>query len=806
VDDACISFFRLSQVYSVVVSCIYGLVVGYSRNRVAGGIQLSKYLLRLLSFSLVLGMLPAILIGIVSYSIASGDIEKKVKEVNMEWLAQTQIRVEQTLRSIEKSATQFANSSLVKASMNQSFTSSDFESIRELSKELYNLQSSDAVITQAYLVNLERNWVLNLNVLKPLDQFDGRQEFFDFAKEPKSILWYTGLAPSNGDFTEPVESITLVHKIPILPQTDKPQGLLVIRIVISDIQDALASSNTDRSYILDRYGADIIGSELDKEHYIEINQAVTSRLESDPEHSPGLFNMKLNGEEIAVLYRSSSYNSWTYISVVSIGELKKETKKIASLTLGVCLALLIIVIAAALYGSRRIYRPIGNLFEVAKGLDAGNEQATPAKSDELEFIKRSMQSLAVSRDRIEEQMLGQTSHLKEFYVLKLFTGQMSENDYLYRSAMYGFPSGWKRLGVLTLQIDNLQETRFTEDDRELLLYAVSNITQEVLPASIRFTPISINHSQVTLVTTDQEETGAVKRNLYEAAECIKTNVEQFLQLKVSIGISNPFEQLADTVKAFGESLTALKARISLGPDIIVHYGDIENYPGANRYEYSHLKVLEERVVYAIKEMQPKGAAEMFQQYLNALLYKDGYLHEHQTLLLQLVSRLLQIVQDEGLSLKLVLEDEGAMERLLQLQTREEITHWFESRLFAPLIQVLSEKSETQYVKIADKLVRMIQEQYDREITLESCSQILNYHPVYLSRIFKREIGTPFSDYLAEYRMKMAKVMLETTDLKISEISDRLHYKNISSFIRSYKKMHQMTPGQYREKIAKGNVE
>ena len=101
---------------------------------------------------------------------------------------------------------------------------------------------------------------------------------------------------------------------------------------------------------------------------------------------------------------------------------------------------------------------------------------------------------------------------------------------------------------------------------------------------------------------------------------------------------------------------------------------------------------------------------------------------------------------------------------------------------------------------------MIQEHYDRDITLESCSQILNYHPVYLSRIFKQEIGIPFSEYLTDYRMKMAKTMLETTDLKISEISERLHYNNVSSFIRSYKKMYHLTPGQYRDKILKEKLE
>lgn len=768
-----------------------------------GGNSLRRYLLRLLAFSFLLGVLPAVIIGIVSYSIATRDLEDKVKEGNMQWLTQTQMRVEQMLRSIEKSATQYANSSLVKTAMNTTYSPTDFEQIRDLSVSLYNLQSSDVVITEAFLINLERNWSINLNTMKPLDQLENNEEFRDYAKRPRSIYWSIGTVSTNGVEPEnPVEMITLVHKIPILPQTSKPQGLAVVRISAADIREALLPGNpSNRNYILDSTGADILVTAEVKEGYREINRVIAGKLEAEPENRQGLFNTHLGNEEVAVMYRSSGYNGWTYVSVISIGEITKEPQKIAKLTLIVCASILLVVLAFALYGSRRMYRPIQNLLDVAKGIDHKfNAQSIQPRTDELEFIKVSMQSLAVSRNHIEQQMLGQAGHLKEFFVLKLFTGQLSENDYLFRSAMYGFPTGWKRLGVLTLKIDNLQDSKYQEQDRELLLYAVNNIAQEVLPPEFRFTPIILNQSQVTLVATDVEDPAEVKRILYQMAESIKTNAKHYLHIQVSIGISKPFPTLTDTVKAYGESLLAMKSRISLGPEIIVHYEDTENNPGADKYVYTHLKVMEEQLVYALREVQMDKATELFQQYLNALLHKDGFLYEHHILLLQLISRILQIAQDQGISIKKVLGDEGAVERLLHLQTRDEIEYWFESRLFAPMIQVLSEKSETQYVKIADRLVRMIQEQFDQEITLESCSEVLSYHPVYLSRIFKKEIGTTFSDYLSEYRMKMAKVMLETTDMKISEIGEKLQYKNISAFIRSFRKMFDVTPGQYREQM------
>ncbi|WP_246315008.1 hypothetical protein [Paenibacillus foliorum] len=77
------------------------------------------------------------------------------------------------------------------------------------------------------------------------------------------------------------------------------------------------------------------------------------------------------------------------------------------------------------------------------------------------------------------------------------------------------------------------------------------------------------------------------------------------------------------------------------------------------------------------------------------------------ILLQLLSRILHIVQDQGISVRQVLDGVGIMERFLRMQNREEITLWFQSRLFAPVIRILSERAESQYINIAHRMVNMI---------------------------------------------------------------------------------------------------
>jgi two-component system response regulator YesN len=82
--------------------------------------------------------------------------------------------------------------------------------------------------------------------------------------------------------------------------------------------------------------------------------------------------------------------------------------------------------------------------------------------------------------------------------------------------------------------------------------------------------------------------------------------------------------------------------------------------------------------------------------------------------------------------------------------------------------------------------------------LEECASRLNYHPVYVSRILKKETGLSFSEYLSRFRMSMAKKWLTDTEMRVSEIANRLNYTNSSTFIRYFNKSEGITPGQYRK--------
>lgn len=766
---------------------------------------MSKFLLRLLTFTILLGAVPVMFIGLISYTIASKDIEDKVKDGNMQILQQTQLRVEQVVKALELSAIQFANSPMVVNSYNERLTSEEFTEIKDLSKGLYNLQTATNV-REAYLINPEQDWLISFRLFCPFNDFPQKELFTSYMERPESLFWVThrnstavqeapAAESAASDEASSRPTVSMVLKIPTVPLTNRPRELLIVEIPDTELQTQLGSTEQwGEHYVLDSEGNDFL-STGGKEGYKAINQRV-SRIVHETDQEQGFFNSELNSREVAVTYRVSPYTGWIYVNVVSIEEITKQSRKIALMTWGVCAILFAVIAVLAFFGTRRMYTPIRKLLEFTKGMEP---DAPPNQnSDEFSFIEGRLRALSNTGKQLQQQVRGQYVQLKEFFVMKLFSGQISESDFMYRARICGFPSEWKRLGVLTLQIDTLDNTRFREHDRELLLFAINNIVGELVEASSSFSPILLDQSQITLLTSDTIDPQELKREFHEVAESIKSKVEEYLQLSVSVGISRPYEKLSESPKAYAESLEALKCRISLGQDIIVHIEDIDFNRGMESAVYVHLKLLEDQLVAALKMGDAGKVNEIFQSYIAAVLEKDVYFNDFHVLFVQLISKIYQVLQDQAVPVKKVLGDKASIQYFMKQNTLEEIVRWFHTRLFDPILAFSTRQAETQYVNIANQMVKIIHERFDQDISLESCAAILNFHPVYVSRVFKKEIGINFSEYLMEYRMNVAKEWLENTSLKISEIAEKLTYTNTTAFIRTFRKIVGMTPGQYRE--------
>lgn len=83
------------------------------------------------------------------------------------------------------------------------------------------------------------------------------------------------------------------------------------------------------------------------------------------------------------------------------------------------------------------------------------------------------------------------------------------------------------------------------------------------------------------------------------------------------------------------------------------------------------------------------------------------------------------------------------------------------------------------------------------ITVETLAEHVNLNPSYLSRLFKKEIGTSISSYIQIQKIETAKNMLIYSDHPLSQIALTLAFPSQSYFTEIFKKKTGLTPSEYR---------
>ncbi|WP_372636495.1 response regulator [Cohnella sp.] len=91
----------------------------------------------------------------------------------------------------------------------------------------------------------------------------------------------------------------------------------------------------------------------------------------------------------------------------------------------------------------------------------------------------------------------------------------------------------------------------------------------------------------------------------------------------------------------------------------------------------------------------------------------------------------------------------------------------------------------------------IDEHLLEDIGLAKVAEVLHVSPGYLSRIFQRDVGENFIDYITRNKIEYAQKLLRTTNRKVYDIAAEIGYSNPHYFSKLFKARTGVTPLEYR---------
>lgn len=97
-----------------------------------------------------------------------------------------------------------------------------------------------------------------------------------------------------------------------------------------------------------------------------------------------------------------------------------------------------------------------------------------------------------------------------------------------------------------------------------------------------------------------------------------------------------------------------------------------------------------------------------------------------------------------------------------------------------------------------QIIDYIDNNYDKNISSASLASALFISKSYFCRIFKKNFGCHFQQYLCLYRMEKAKRLLRMTQKPVADIAMETGFTSFSYFSKMFKAQLQMTPSEYRK--------
>lgn len=107
------------------------------------------------------------------------------------------------------------------------------------------------------------------------------------------------------------------------------------------------------------------------------------------------------------------------------------------------------------------------------------------------------------------------------------------------------------------------------------------------------------------------------------------------------------------------------------------------------------------------------------------------------------------------------------------------------------------KSEKKYSKNIENAIRFIMDHYKSPISLVDVAKAVGFNEDYFSRLFKKETGINYTEYVNKMRMIDAKRYVKTTDLQVNEIANKIGIHNSAYFTQLFKKEFGVSPSVMR---------
>lgn len=408
-------------------------------------------------------------------------------------------------------------------------------------------------------------------------------------------------------------------------------------------------------------------------------------------------------------------------------------------------------------------------------------------------------------ERLTLQLSENMSLMRDRFLTNLVLDGMDNNDELQDRLVY-FNLPFKATQDITVAVAKIDEyehrvRREGVERVHFLNFSIKNIIGQTL-----------NNFQagICFATKDNEfvimlnEEYCYEDKMNQIFEGIEQLLIDFEGISLSIGIGNCVSVRTANL-SYRCACNAVSYKFYTGNNSIIHINDIIESNAIDKIRdiknNARLNELQKLLLIEMKLGESEKVINMFEQFYSLLSKINQFSQEY------IRGRFLELVIDAHREICETEDDVEeininymvALQSIMRVESISEIK-LHASRMLICITDYYSAKYNKKHNALVERIKRYVNQHYKDNISLTEIAGEVFMSPTYICAVFKRETGKTINEYMIEMKMNEAKKMLESTKVKIMDISEDLGYENSQYFSYSFKKYTGETPQQYRNRL------
>lgn len=352
--------------------------------------------------------------------------------------------------------------------------------------------------------------------------------------------------------------------------------------------------------------------------------------------------------------------------------------------------------------------------------------------------------------------------------------------------------------VIESEIKENEENQMDQYNKHLYQLGVINSFEGTFSDAFDVISIPIDSRWSAFVVQPKENNDGIESIIEEKCAGLQEIIQNCFGFTISVSISTEGDKALQLPQKFKECQEVLRHRIYIGNNIVIFYKDLnsffkyENFPELEQYKRDIMEGIESGDLKIVHNRM---------QDINNYTMKLNLNSSNWEFLKNFYCSTISSINNIRTSVSAAdNEKNGSVSRnISSLYTLVE-----KCESIKELNSLLEEVAEKVTAKINNynnrsmkrtlqKAVDYLNLHYNEQITLNKVADNIYVSTYYLSRMFKKELGQNFVDYLNEIRMLKAKELLKDGRYKTYEVAEMVGITDAQYFSKLFKKYTGFTP-------------